>query len=220
MVGACEGKALPFHLLPAVYSSAWLQYLGMGGHGSAEDIYILDVWQLRLANSVPRWQHEQHETFQLYPACMAACATAAGPTRCDNPPNSLPGYTWDNCKTGTAAVQSTCTGGCSANFASSAAISARCNNKGVYEVTGQCTAPNGSRECLALILLLAVHCSLCVSWLCTQWHHTGMLVLCSMIIRAMVNELINTRAVVQLRSCSCLSQIKLARPYYLQHPSR
>uniref|UniRef100_A0A383WBR6 Laminin EGF-like domain-containing protein n=1 Tax=Tetradesmus obliquus TaxID=3088 RepID=A0A383WBR6_TETOB len=62
-----------------------------------------------------------------------------GPARCDNPPNSLPGFTWPSCATGTAAVQSTCTGSCAATFAASGPISARCNNKGVYEVTGQCS---------------------------------------------------------------------------------
>jgi hypothetical protein len=87
---------------------------------------------------------------------MAACSAASGPTRCDNPPNSLPGFTWDSCNTGTAAVQSTCTGGCdtSAGYtaAGSTPITATCNSKGVYNVTGQCI---GSRKwcCPAFVIV-------------------------------------------------------------------
>jgi hypothetical protein len=80
------------------------------------------------------------------PVRLAVCS-ATGPTSCDNLPNSLPGFTWTNCASGIAAVQSTCTGGCAANYAASGSVSTRCSKKGVYEVTGQCT---GGRECSCL----------------------------------------------------------------------
>uniref|UniRef100_A0A383WMD0 Laminin EGF-like domain-containing protein n=1 Tax=Tetradesmus obliquus TaxID=3088 RepID=A0A383WMD0_TETOB len=67
--------------------------------------------------------------------------TCQGPASCINPPNSLPGFTWaSSCASaGTAAVGSTCTGGCqSPGYTASQPISAKCNDRGQYDVTGQC----------------------------------------------------------------------------------
>jgi hypothetical protein len=103
---------------------------------------------------------------------LCVCLSAAGPVTCDNPPNNLPGYTWTNCNSGTAAVLSTCNGDCDTSAGYTAAgsnpITATCNSKGVYNVTGQCTASPGSRECLVLRLDAAMHCSPCISYLCMK----------------------------------------------------
>ncbi|WIA10487.1 hypothetical protein OEZ85_010677 [Tetradesmus obliquus] len=67
--------------------------------------------------------------------------TCQGPASCINPPNSLPGFVWaSSCASaGTAAVGSTCSGGCqNPGYTASQPISAKCNDRGQYDVTGQC----------------------------------------------------------------------------------
>jgi hypothetical protein len=94
---------------------------------------------------------------QLPHSMLCVWFLTTGPATCDNPPNNLPGYTWPTtCNTGTAAVLSTCTGGCNTSAGYTAAggnsITATCNIKGVYNVTEQCI---GSREwrCPAVVYM-------------------------------------------------------------------
>lgn len=64
--------------------------------------------------------------------------TCTGPVTCRNPPLNQQGYQWSsNCLTGTVSPGTTCTATCSSGFPLlGAAISARCDEAGVYQITG------------------------------------------------------------------------------------